>query len=141
MLNLRNVLSAVLAALLSGTSLAQSNIGELRDAGARLLGMSEVVALLRDTTWEATGNPIHTEYHADGSFTEFVQITTGLRQGQGKGHFGTWSVDTTGKECEIRKNSKGEVRCHYWFSLGASFFIAEDPEDRNERVGKRQLKK
>jgi hypothetical protein len=129
-----------LTAMLTSAYCSPDNVGAIRDAGAQLLSRAEVVALLKDTSWEASGNAVHIEYRADGSFTEFIRVDSGVHEGQGKGHFGTWSVDPSGKECESRQDRSRGVRCQYWFRLNGAFFIATDADDRGARVGTRHLK-
>ena len=80
------------APVFSGTAAAQTNIGELLDAGGKALTKDEVLATFRGATVTgktAAGGETTSEFKDNGTVSGYVTNATGRRGSV----FGTWTVD------------------------------------------------
>lgn len=134
---------AACAITCSGSAMAQSNLGELLDMGAKQIPKDELVSLLSGLTMSGEsftnqGGTIRFEYMADGT------VSGGLRTADGR-EFpskGTWKVDDSGKFCRemTRANGTRWGDCRYFFKLADVFYAAET-NDRGTKIEKRLFEK
>jgi hypothetical protein len=134
---------AALALACSGPTMAQGNLGELLDMGAKQIQKDELVSLLSGLTMSGEsftnqGGTIRFGYKADGT------VSGGLRTADGREFpsTGTWKVDDSGKFCRemIRANGARWGDCRYFFKLSDAYYAAET-NDRGTKIEKRVFEK
>lgn len=134
---------AVIACAGPASALAQGNLGELLDMGARQIPKDELVRLLSGLTMsgESFGNQggsIRFEYKADGSVSGHLRTADGREFPSS----GTWTVDDSGKFCRdmARANGSKWGDCRYFFKLADGFYAAQSG-DRSTKIEKRIFEK
>ncbi len=149
------MLPGLVVALLPSIAVAQSNVGELLDAGAKRVSAQEfrdqVVQrnLVGDT---ATGGAIEIMYSASGSVQgQGADKAYGARSLAGSIN-GAWMIDDDERICtEMAMMSVTGVsgatgnlvlprRCQYWFKLDGKYFISDSDWDRRAKVLRREVR-
>ena len=145
------LLPGLVLALSSSFVAAQSNLGELLDAGAARLSAAEFrEQIVQRTIVGPTPS---------GSDLEIMYIQNGSIQGLGKGGTtpqlllfnapiaGDWTIDESERICTALRitPSTGFVtilpaRCQFWFKLGDAYFLSDLDSDRRAKVLRRTLK-
>ena len=151
----RNVRIAVGAAFLLWGPLAaaQSTVGALLDAGARVMTTDEFTKELTHRIVVGPG--------AAGGTLEIVYAENGSLTGTGANPNlsvmlygavspidGNWTADNEGRICTtmlIKAQAGGTVtvlprRCQFWFRLGDAYYLSDSDSDRGARVLRRTLK-
>jgi hypothetical protein len=132
--------------------MAQNNLGELLDAGAKKLSVEEfkeevVQRVIVGPT--ATGARLEVMYTANG----MVQGTGGMTSSQIAlaEVSGDWTMGDNGRICtSMRIGGAGGAggqsgvilppRCQFWFKLAEQYFFSDSDTDRGARVFRRTLK-
>jgi hypothetical protein len=133
------------SALLSCASLAvaQSNLGELLDAGARRLTVDEFKA-------EVVQRPIAGQMPS-GANVEIVYAKTGVIAGGAvipsfglMQIVGEWTTDDNGRICTsmafTRATNEALRRCEFWFKYKEQYFLSVSDSDRQARLLRRTIK-
>jgi hypothetical protein len=125
---------------------AQSNLGELLDAGAKVLSAEE---FRRDLVQRVIVGPM-----ASGGSLEMMYLTDGTIQGVGRSPlipfsqpnapiFGQWKIDDKDRLCATMRI--GEIplaaRCQYWFKYDLKYFLSDSDSDRSAKVLPRTVTK
>lgn len=133
----------VSACIFSGVAMAQSNLGELLDMGARQIQKDELVSLLSGLTmsgesFTTPGATIRFDYLGDGTVSGYSRTATG----QESRSTGKWTVDDSGKFCRAmtRQNGQRWGDCRYFFMHADTYFAAET-NDRATKIEKRIFEK
>jgi hypothetical protein len=141
-----------LASLLCTTfAVAQSNVGELLDAGAKVISAER---FREEVVQRVLVGPT-----ASGGSMELIYATTGRIEGKGTlevsptyllgSYFpvsGDWTIDDKGRVCTTMRvrYHYGDValppRCQVWFKYGDQYFIADSDTDRRAKVLSRTVK-
>lgn len=124
---IRRSIFAVVALGLSATiALAQSNVGELLDAGGKALSKDEVLAVLKGATASGPlngGGESQIEWKDNGVLSGYTVNATGRRGSI----FGTWAVDESGRICrdyEVKFYESTKVKdCFSVYRLGEQYFF------------------
>ena len=142
---------AAALSLCAPAAVAQTNLGELLDAGAKPLSAEDFKReVIQRTIFgpTASGGSLEVMYAANGSiagtgtplqapkvlFTSYQPVS------------GEWRIDDDGRICTAMRitSSYGQVvlpqRCQVWFKYGDDYFIADSDSDRRVRVYRRTLK-
>lgn len=135
--------------LMVRSAVAQNNLGELLDAGAKKLSADEfkqevVQRTIRGQTASGEGN------------IEIMYAGNGLIQGNGSSVAvnlinaplsGEWTTDADGRVCtSMRTYRYGgtaaalPTRCQFWFKYKDDYFLADSDSDRSARVLRRTVK-
>ena len=130
-------------------AVAQNNLGELLDAGARKLSVEEFKQELVQRTLVATSPA--------GTRMELMYANSGVIQGRsdaGAGPAnvptmpfvapidGVWNIDASGRICTsmlIGRNML-PLRCQFWFKYKEDYFAADSDSDRYVKVLRRSVK-
>ena len=146
---------AVAFLLCAGPALAQTNLGELLDAGAKPLSAQEFKEAL---VQRVVVGPTPT-----GGRIEVMYTTSGGVQGTGHTRpaaetmivivpiNGAWTLGDDGKVCTSMRIGIGQgggnappvvlpPRCQFWFKHGEQYFLSDSDSDRGARVLLRTLK-
>lgn len=134
--------------LCASLAVAQSNLGELLDAGARKLTVDEFKA-------ELVQHLIVGQTPGGATF-EIVYTNTGEIAGQGSApgqdvpaagtHVisGQWTTDDSGRICTSmafdRATRAALSRCEFWFKYSEQYFLSVSDSDRQTRVLRRTIK-
>ena|ERR1700674_2155523 len=132
--------------LLVPFALAQNNLGELLDAGAKRLSAEE---FRQEVTQHTLVGVI-----PSGGQMEAMYATSGVIQGRtiaftgatGAAFFapidGVWNIDDSGRTCTSMVIGRTVLpfRCQFWFKYKEDYFIADSDSDRNARVFRRTVK-
>ena len=125
--------------------IAQSNLGELLDAGAKVLSAEEVK---RDLVQHVIVGPM-----ASGGSLEMMYLTDGSIQGVGRSPLfpfsqpnapilGRWNIDDKDRLCATMRI--GEIplaaRCQFWFKYDQKYFLSDSDWDRSAKVLPRTVK-
>jgi len=134
------------------SAIAQNNVGELLDAGAKKLSPEEFRQDVVQRTMVGTmpsGARVELMYAASGVVQgrsyQTIQPGTGTTVLPGVAAIasldGAWTVDERGRICTsmVIERTILPFRCQYWFKLRDAYFIA-DSEDRGAKVLQRTLK-
>jgi hypothetical protein len=134
-------------------AMAQNNLGELLDAGAKMLSADEFKQ-------ELVQRVIVGPTLAGGSL-EVMYQTNGLIQGTGfhsKATIpqpatvsGEWTIDDNGRVCTSMRLTGGggggfvsgiilPPRCQLWFKYAEQYFLSDSDSDRSARVLRRTVK-
>jgi hypothetical protein len=123
--------------LFGGAAMAQSNLGDLLDKGAKKLGKEDYLAMMPfkvKYVWPNRGGEGDLVFNADGTLsgTEFHYPSRSESPA-----VGTWTVDDGGKWC-IKKsmavwNSKTD-QCWYSFRQGDDYWGTFSDTDRAARL-------
>jgi len=135
---------------------AQNNLGEVLDAGAKLLSPEEFKELI--VQYVLTGpTPI-------GGNLEVMYASNGLMQGQGLPPVsavtlagqsmrigGRWTIDAQSRICttmtfsQMAGGAQGATmlppRCQYWYKLDQRYFLSDSDTDRSAKVLARTIKR
>jgi hypothetical protein len=126
-------------------AVAQNNLGELVDAGAKKLSADEFKHELVQRTLLGMS--------PSGSRMELMYASSGMIQGSSdtpnvKGVTltapidGVWNVDDSGRICTsmvIGRNML-PLRCQFWFKYKEDYFVADSDSDRYVKVFRRSVK-
>ena len=134
--------------LLVPFALAQNNLGELLDAGAKRLSAEE---FRQEVTQHSlvgvipSGGRMEVMYASSG----VIQGSSGLYTGVPQSDFrysgpidGVWNIDDSGRTCTSMVIGRTflPLRCQFWFKYKGDYFIADSDSDRNARVFRRTVK-
>jgi hypothetical protein len=126
---------------------AQSNLGELLDAGAKQLSAEEFK--------EQVVQRIIVGPTASGGNLEVMYANNGMIQGEGthpafSGHAfspisGEWTTDDNGRVCTSMRIGSSQsatlpTRCQFWFKYAEQYFFSDSDSDRRARVLRRTIK-
>jgi len=134
--------------LLVPFALAQNNLGELLDAGAKRISTEEfrqeVTHLLLVSDIPAGGH-MELMYASSGVIKGVSNLMTGVPQAasMGSGQIdGVWNVDDSGRICTSMVVGKTflPLRCQFWFKHKQDYFVADSDSDRSARVFRRAVK-
>lgn len=133
----------VAACCFSAAAMAQSNLGELLDMGARQIQKDELVSLLSGLTMSGEsfnnqGGTILFAYKADGTVAGHLRTADGREFPSS----GTWKVDDSGKFCRdmARPNGSKWGDCRYFYRHADGYYAAET-NDRATKIEKRIFEK
>jgi hypothetical protein len=138
--------------LLVPFALAQNNLGELLDAGAKRLSAEE---FRQEVTQHSLEGVI-----PSGGRMEVMYASSGVIQGRTGGPNtgytgnpiiqgnvwapidGVWNIDDSGRTCTSMVIGRTILpfRCQFWFKYKEDYFIADSDSDRNVRVFRRTVK-
>ena len=132
-------------ALASAPALAQTNLGELLDAGGKKLSKQEVEAALSGAALSGdmpSGATFQTDYKSDGTYSGAFTSPQNKRNGT---TFGKWTVDDAGKVCtdgtiRLYENQPQKI-CAFYFKSGDQYFVSTSDSDRGAGIMKRTIKK
>jgi hypothetical protein len=138
-------------------AVAQSNLGDLLDAGAKSLSAEEfraelVQRLLVGPT--ASGGSLEVLYTVNGIIAGTGTGPIGGPAGAGGGLpvvpiSGEWTIDDKGRVCTSMRvvaniGPGGGVtlpyRCQFWFKYAEQYFFSDSDSDRRARVLRRTIK-
>ena len=136
-------------------AIAQSNLGELLDAGAKMVSAEQfkqevVQRVIIGPT--ASGGTIEVMYTASGSIIGTGTPYTAPAVPYGSTYMpvsGEWRIDDNGRVCTSMRISAhagaaGGValppRCQVWLKYGGQYFISDSESDRRVRVFLRTVK-
>jgi hypothetical protein len=135
-------------------AVAQSNLGELLDAGAKKLSPEE---FKQEVVQRVIVGPM-----TPGTSMEVMYARTGVIQGMGSAQgrsaisplSGTWTTDDHGRICTTMRidNPAGlqmgtvtgtslPPRCQYWYKHDERYFLSDSDSDRSMRVLRRTIKR
>ena len=132
--------------LLVPFAVAQSNLGELLEAGARKLSAEDFrqevtqYILVGDVP---AGGRMELMYASSGVIKGVSNLMTGVPQNPVGGQIdGVWNIDDSGRICTSMVVGKTFLpfRCQFWFKYKEDYFIADSDSDRNARVLRRTVK-
>jgi len=134
-------------------AVAQNNLGELLDAGAKVMSAEEfkrevVQRMIVGPT--ASGGSIEVMYTANGSIagTGTPVMAPTAQYGRGLPVSGEWKIDDNERICtsmriSMSAGAPGTValppRCQVWFKYRDEYFIADTDTDRRARVFRRTV--
>jgi hypothetical protein len=129
--------------LFVGTAAAQTNIGELLDAGGKALTKDEVLATFRGATVSGkttAGGETVSELKDNGTISGYLTNATGRRGAV----FGTWTANDSGKFCRditIRFYESSQIKdCYRIYRLGDQYYVpATASDERSVSVLKRTI--
>lgn len=145
------ILRPLLLALMFGVydASAQTNLGELLDAGATKMSTNEFRRDLVDKVLVGPG--------PSGNALELVYLNDGQIQGVGAntmmgGEFapnvqygvrGSWTVQDTAKICASMWIGRVTLpaHCQYWYSFDGRYYQSDSDSDRSARVLPRTIKR
>src|SRR5450755_191825 len=127
-------------------AMAQSNVGELLDAGAQKLTTEQ---FKEELVQRVIVGPT-----ATGATLELIYASTGAVQGRAftpqeaqtfallPSIDGDWTADDNGSICTRMTIGKASLpyRCQFWFKYADHYFLADSDSDRKARVLRRDLK-
>jgi hypothetical protein len=123
--------------MLSDLTSAQSNVGELLDAGGKALSKDEVLAALKGATATGAlygGGETQIEWKDNGALSGYVVNATGRRGSI----FGTWAVDESGKICrdyQAKFYETTQVKdCFVVYRLGDQYYFPGPPAPGDGRA-------
>ena len=134
--------------VLAPIALAQGNLGELVDAGAKRMSIEE---FKQELVQRVIVGPT-----MSGGDLEIMYANNGEIQGRGIAVVssavtptpiaGEWKIGDSGRICSsMRVGGTNPVvlpsRCQWWFKLGERYFLADSDTDRSTRVLVRTLKR
>jgi len=136
--------TVVVAGLASANALAQANLGELLDMGAKKLSKEELVTLLSGANMSGEtrdGAVYDVTYKPNGTYAGSF-LSPQKRNGT---QYGTWTVDDGGKVCIDGSIRLYEVQpqknCLFYFKNADQYYISSADSDRAAFVLKRTIKK
>jgi hypothetical protein len=136
--------------LLVPFAVAQNNLGELLDAGAKRLSAEE---FRQEVVQRTIVGPTQS-----GGGMELIYASSGVIQGRGQltqerlttGTAGTilqsidgvWNIDDSGRTCTsiVIGRTFLPFRCQYWYKYKDDYFIADSDSDHRARVVRRTVK-
>jgi hypothetical protein len=129
-------------------AIAQTNLGELLDAGAKKLSVDEFKE-------EIVQRVLVGPAPSGGGKLELMYATNGEIQGLGtyppvlnspQPFRGGWTTDASGRVCSAIQFAIGNppvslpTRCQFWFKYDGQYFFADSDSERSARVVPRTLK-
>ncbi len=135
--------------LLVPFAVAQNNLGELLDAGAKRPSAEEFRQEVTKHTLVGInpfGGRMEVMYASSGMIQGSSNIYTGnpitAQQGAGGSIDGVWNIDDSGRTCTSMVVGRTflPLRCQFWFKYKQDYFIADSDSDRNARVSRRTVK-
>lgn len=136
--------------LLVPSAVAQKNLGELLDAGAKKLSVDEFKqeVVQRSMRGQTASGEVDMEimYIPNGTIQGKIE---GVRQGpMYQPVSGDWTTDAEGRVCTSMLAARGGVnfptplptRCQYWFKYKDDYFVADSDYDRSGKVLRRTVK-
>ena len=130
------------AALLLGSqmAMAQANLGELLEQGAKRLDKAEVQALLVGATLSGpttTGGDVRLEVKADGS------LSGNIRGVRSYGVMGTWKLEDDGQFCtdltSAGSRSMQIASCNHYYRRGRDYFAVDAAATPDTLVRRREV--
>jgi hypothetical protein len=123
---------------------AQSNLGELLDAGAKMLSAEEF-------RQELVQRVMVGRTPSGGGNLEIMYANNGVIQGLGSQPpfmntpqplSGEWKIDDSGKICTSMSILTVNLpyRCQFWFKYAEQYFLSDSDSDRRARVLSRTVK-
>ena len=142
------LLGLVALLLLVPSAVAQNNLGELLDAGAKRLSAEEFRQEVVQRTIvgaTTTGGRMEMMYASSGMIKGDNNLYTGSPQSdiQNFGPIdGVWNIDDSGRTCTSMVIGRTflPLRCQFWFKYKEDYFIADSDSDRHARVFRRTVK-
>ena len=139
-------------------AVAQNNLGELLDAGAKILSPDDFKEQLAQRMLigpSPTGGTLELIYTASGMVQGSAAGPGATMTGVGMLQVsGEWTIDASGRVCTgMRMSGPGTggsfgpvgmilpPRCQSWFKLGERYFVADSDTDRHAKVLLRNVKK
>jgi hypothetical protein len=133
-------------------AIAQNNLGELLDAGAKQLSVEEfneqvVQRIIVGPT--ATGGTIQVMYATNGSVQGNGAFVASFSTASLAPISGEWKVGDDGRICtsmQMGSNLGGgpggmlPFRCQLWFKLADQYFLSDSDSDRRAKVLRRTIK-
>jgi hypothetical protein len=130
-------------------AIAQTNLGELLDAGAKKMSPEEFKQQL---VQRMVVGPT-----ANGGNLEVMYTASGVVSGVGSAPrfimsariSGEWTFDDSSRVCSSMRMAASDItftgvalppRCQYWFKLGDKYFLSDSDSDRSAKVLSRTLK-
>jgi hypothetical protein len=133
-------------------AMAQNNIGELLDAGAKKLSIEE---FKEEVVQRVIAGPT-----PSGGNLEVMYAHSGVIQGLGSYQGfaptrasidGEWTTDDNGRVCTSMRIGAGATsslaggvmlppRCQFWFKYAGQYFLSDSDSDRRARVLRRTVK-
>jgi hypothetical protein len=149
MLRLANLLLMLVLFVCGPFAIAQSNLGELLDAGGKKMSREEftdqlVQRMIVGPT--ATGANLEVMYTAGGVV---VGVGRAPRYVMPARISGEWTFDDSSRVCSSMSMGASDLtftgvvlppRCQFWFKLGDKYFLADSDSDRSAKVLSRMLK-
>ena len=135
--------------LLVPFALAQNNLGELLDAGAKRLSAEEFRQEVTQHSLEGvipSGGRMEVMYASSGVIQGRTGgLGTGLNPTLGTISApidGVWNIDDSGRTCTSMVIGRTflPLRCQFWFKYKEDYFAADSDSDRNARVFRRTVK-
>jgi hypothetical protein len=137
-------------------AVAQSNLGELLDAGAKKLSPEEFKdEVVQQVTMgpTATGGSLQVMYASNGMISGTGSYgTVGAATGFALAPInGEWTIDEVGRLCTSMRIGGGAgggagpgailpVRCQFWFKYADQYFLSDSDSDRRTKVLRRTIK-
>ena len=130
-------------------AVAQTNLGELLDAGAKKMSPQEfeeqlVQRMVVGPT--ATGGSLEVMYAASGVV---VGVGRAPRFTMAARISGEWKFDDSSRVCSSMRMGSSDLtftgvvlppRCQFWFKLNDKYFLSDSDSDRSAKVLSRTLK-
>jgi hypothetical protein len=136
----RIVATLVLSLGLAGNALAQTNLGEVLDKGARPLTKDAVQSLVNGAVYSGTfGNGIQFEMtlKTDGSISG-----SGRSGGESGAITGNWLVSDKGQLCtKLWNQGQSSDVCIYIYKVGDDTYTSQSDSNRGATAFKRGFKK
>lgn len=138
-MHIRHAVTACLLAAAAAPGLAQSNVGDLLDKGAKKLVKDDYLALAPfrlKYVWPQGGGEGDLVYVADGTLSGSEYHYSSRSESPATG---TWSADETGKWCMKKHMSVWNSRtdmCWYTWKLGDDYWGSATDSDRGGRIMK-----
>jgi hypothetical protein len=142
------LLQAIALLLWAPFGVAQNNLGELLDAGAKKLSAEEFKQELigRTMAGATPGGSLEVIYIDNGvirgaGFASMLGGATG--GGQTYTIEGSWKIDDGEKVCTSMQIGRVFLppRCQFWFKYDQQYYISDSDSDRNVRVIRRTVKR
>lgn len=154
---LSRVVSWLALWLIATPTIAQSNLGELLDAGATKLSAEEFSReVVQHTIFgpTATGGQIEVMYANNGSVQGLGTIGAAWGTSVTAPINGQWTFGDKGTVCTTMQIAGGvnagvggssasivlPRRCQFWFKYGGQYFLSDSDSDRRARVLQRTAK-
>jgi len=133
----------MIAMLVAPTALAQSTLGEVLDAGGKMLSSAEFrqEVVGRPVSGMAAGTRLELFYVDDGrlSGAGFRTILGGATGGANTFAIsGSWNVDSNQRVCTSLRVDL-PAQCQYWFKEGDIYFLSDSDWDRQTKVVRRSV--
>ena len=138
--------------LLVPFAVAQNNLGELLDAGAKRLSAEEFRQEVTQHTLVGaipSGGQMEVMYASSGVIQGRTSTSTSPSTGNPllagplfSPIAGVWNIDDSGRTCTSMVIGRTVLpfRCQFWFKYKEDYFIADSDSDRNARVFRRTVK-